>query len=84
MPADALPEKVPEKAPGTPNSDRPRPFFARNSASDGNAGEPAATMEEYQEKENLPTKWSMGVLNDPNTHEVPGMLSLIVSNFHGN
>lgn len=25
-----------------------------------------------------PTKWSMGVLNDPRTHEVPGMSSTTV------
>lgn len=76
MPADAPQEMEVEKKPSTPNSDRPRSFFARNSASDVIGGEPAATIEEYEEKEILPAKWSMGILNDPTTHEVPGKLFL--------
>jgi hypothetical protein len=75
MPADAPQEKTVEKTPGTPNSDRPRSFFARNSASDGN-GLPSPSVEDFEEKESRPPRWSMGVLNDRFTHEVPGMLSL--------
>jgi hypothetical protein len=84
MPADAPQEMDLEKKPSTPNSDRPRSFFARNSASDGNGAEPAATMEEYEEKESLPAKWSMGILNDRITHEVPGILSLKFSSLDRN
>jgi hypothetical protein len=72
MRADTQEEKTP--APSTPTSERLRPFFARNSASNGNGEEPAAA-DEYEEKEARPTRWSMGVLNDPLTHEVPGKLS---------
>ena len=35
---------------------------------------PAGAFEE--ERGDVPTKWSMGVLNDKLTHEVPGELSL--------
>lgn len=55
----------------TPSSERPRSFFARNSAS--NANDEAS--EESEEDKGRPTKWSMGVLNDPTTHEVPGTCS---------
>lgn len=55
---------------GTPTSERARSFFGRNSASDGGTPE----IEEFQEDKGRPTKWSMGVLNDPATHEVPGEL----------
>ncbi|TVY80388.1 putative MFS-type transporter [Lachnellula suecica] len=66
-----------EKPPSTPNSDRPRSFFARNSASDVNAVEPAAMADYQEEKEERPTRWGMGVLNDPITHEVPGSILLM-------
>jgi len=52
---------------GTPTSERARSFFGRNSASDV---EPE--VEEEEEDKGRPTKWSMGVLNDHATHEVPG------------
>jgi len=51
----------------TPNSERSRSFFARNTVSNED------TSSERAEEEK-PTKWSMGVLNDPETHEVPGAL----------
>ncbi|KAH6716062.1 major facilitator superfamily domain-containing protein [Leptodontidium sp. MPI-SDFR-AT-0119] len=58
---------------GTPTSERARSFFGRNSASDGGTPE----IEEFQEDKGRPTKWSMGVLNDPATHEVPGSVLLL-------
>lgn len=55
--------------PGTPTSERPRSFFGRNSASHNDTG-----LEEPEKMDKgRPTKWSMGVLNDPHTHEVPGV-----------
>lgn len=66
----------PDAAARSPTSERARSFFARNSASNGNTGTEEPAPEEYDEKkEGRPTKWSMGVLNDPITHEVPGMSS---------
>jgi hypothetical protein len=72
----ALEEHIPQPAgpqqnslPQTPTSER-RTFFARNSASDG--GETTVNAEQGEEDQGRPTKWSMGVLNDPLTHEVPG------------
>ncbi|KAF8862589.1 MFS general substrate transporter [Acephala macrosclerotiorum] len=59
----------------TPSSERPRSFFARNSAS--NAHDEAS---ESEEDKGRPTKWSMGVLNDPTTHEVPGSVLLLTGN----
>jgi hypothetical protein len=41
-----------------------RSFFGRDSAANDNESEKA---------EGRPEKWSMGVLNDRQTHEVPGM-----------
>lgn len=64
--------------PSTPTSERPRSFFARNSASDGANATERGDMEEFEEDSGRPTKWSMGVLNDPDTHEVPGMLEYFV------
>ncbi|KAI9050506.1 hypothetical protein LZ554_005668 [Drepanopeziza brunnea f. sp. 'monogermtubi'] len=63
-----------ERPPGheTPTSHRSRSFFGRNSLSDGHA-----EVEEFQEDKGRPTKWSMGVLNDPHTHEVPGSILLL-------
>lgn len=43
-----------------------RSFFGRNAA-----GTDRPTHESEEERP-LPTKWSMGVLNDRFTHEVPG------------
>ncbi|PVH69753.1 MFS general substrate transporter [Cadophora sp. DSE1049] len=56
---------------GTPTSERARSFFGRNSASDV---EPEI---EEEEDKGRPTKWSMGVLNDHATHEVPGSVLLL-------
>jgi hypothetical protein len=41
-----------------------RSFFGRDSAANDN---------ESQKTEGRPIKWSLGVLNDRQTHEVPGM-----------
>ncbi|TVY93447.1 putative MFS-type transporter [Lachnellula willkommii] len=54
-------------------SDRNRSFFARNFVLNGNGEENSAD----EEKESRPTRWSMGVLNDPDTHEVPGSILLL-------
>ncbi|KAE9370627.1 MFS general substrate transporter [Stipitochalara longipes BDJ] len=62
----------------TPSSERPRSFFARNSVSNGhNAGEEEDVEESEEEKGQPPTKWSMGVLNDRSTNEVPGSVLLL-------
>ena len=50
-----------------PSRGRWRSFFGRDSAAND-------TVASLPEKEGRPTKWSMGVLNDRQTHEVPGML----------
>lgn len=34
-------------------------------------------LEEFEEDKNRPTRWSMGVLNDPLTHEVPGICPIL-------
>jgi hypothetical protein len=53
---------------GTPQTPLPsenrRPFFSRSSSVDGG--------EDGKEEEAKPSKWGMGILNDANTHEVPG------------
>ena len=59
-----------EKATSKPSSERRRSFFARNSTSNGAENGPANGRSEGEPR---PTKWSMGVLNDRLTHEVPGM-----------
>ncbi len=46
-----------------------RSFFGRNSGSNSGS-DPAEDMQD--DRGDLPTKWSMGVLNDKLTHEVPG------------
>lgn len=33
--------------------------------------------DESEDGKSKPTKWSMGVLNDPRTHEVPGIFLII-------
>src|SRR3978361_511897 len=62
--------------PQTPTSER-RTFFARNSASDG--GEADVNAGQSEKNHGRPTKWSMGVLNDPLTHEVPGICPFLLS-----
>ncbi|KAE8442086.1 hypothetical protein EG329_003844 [Mollisiaceae sp. DMI_Dod_QoI] len=62
-----------ERPPLSPASERPRSFFARNSASNANDQD----GEDSEEDKGRPTKWSMGVLNDPRTHEVPGSVLLL-------
>ena len=61
----------PEKDSSTPNLERVRSFFARNPASNGG-------MVSSEEEEGKPTKWSMGVLNDPHTYEVPGTIPIML------
>jgi hypothetical protein len=62
-------ETTQEPVPGTPASERQRSFFGRNAASTD--GEPIRA-EAPEGDLGRPTKWSMGILNDPDTHEVPG------------
>ena len=45
-------------------SENPGPFFSRSSSTDG--------PEDVKEEAKL-GKWGMGILNDPKTHEVPGV-----------
>jgi hypothetical protein len=62
--------------PTSPTSERPRSFFARNSVSNGhNVGE-EEDVDESEEEKGRPTKWSMGVLNDRSTNEVPGACAI--------
>jgi hypothetical protein len=56
-----------------------RSFFTRNSVSNGNGSTDNGTndisteKDDETEKTRRPTtKWSLGVLNVPSTHEVPG------------
>lgn len=62
-----------DRAPTTPSLERARSFFGRNSASNGNNPGENEDVEESEEEKGRPTRWSLGVMNDPNTHEVPGM-----------
>ncbi|TAQ87152.1 hypothetical protein B7494_g4530 [Chlorociboria aeruginascens] len=58
---------------GTPTPEHQRSFSARSSA-------PTAAENSDGTAENVkgrPTKWSMGVLNDRTTHEVPGSVLLL-------
>ena len=81
MTTDGEQEKA-QQSPELPKTPRPtserqpsqRSFFGRNSASNVSNGQNADTGVEdsEEEKEAKPTRWSMGVLNDPATHEVPG------------
>ena len=66
-PTDSTVARFPTK-PTSPSSERPRSFFARNSA----ANDVDERLEDSYIDKGKPTKWSMGVLNDPDTHEVPG------------
>lgn len=56
-----------ERAPQSQASERPRSLFRRILASND------PEIDNAKEENGRPTKWSMGVLNDPETHEVPGM-----------
>jgi hypothetical protein len=69
MPSNEEPNTIPT----SPSSERPRSFFARNSVSNGHNAGDEEEVEESEEEKGRPTKWSMGVLNDRNTNEVPGM-----------
>jgi hypothetical protein len=69
MPGNEEPSTIPT----SPSSERPRSFFARNSVSNGHNAGDEEEVEESEEEKGRPTKWSMGVLNDRNTNEVPGM-----------
>jgi len=53
-----------------PSGGRWRSFFGRDSAAND------TTTDEPEKEEGRPTKWSMGILNDRKTNEVPGMHSL--------
>jgi hypothetical protein len=85
MPSDHDQEKVAQNpqdpasiaVPGTttPTSER-RSFFGRNSASNGHDVEEA--VEDDNEDKGKPTRWGMGDLNDPHTHEVPGKIALFM------
>jgi hypothetical protein len=57
-----------DHAPQSPESLRPP--SARHAAADEPDPE---DVEGGEGGKGRPTKWSMGVLNDPKTHEVPGM-----------
>lgn len=63
--------------PTSPSSERPRSFFARNSVSNGHNAGDEEEVEESEEEKGRPTKWSMGVLNDRTTNEVPGSVLLL-------
>ncbi|PQE24297.1 major facilitator superfamily transporter protein [Rutstroemia sp. NJR-2017a BVV2] len=56
-------------------SEKTRSFFARNSASNGTAN--TRDDEDTRDEGARPSKWSMGVLNDKLTHEVPGSVLLL-------
>ena len=58
-----------EPGPGTSASNREQTDFQEISLSHN--GEPAIS-ESTEEDLGKPTRWSMGILNDPDTHEVPG------------
>jgi hypothetical protein len=71
-----MPANVQENPPPpSPTFKRPRAFFGRSPASRNVEDMPST--QNYSEANGKPTKWSMGVLNDPNTHEVPGQYSTI-------
>ncbi|KAH6671849.1 major facilitator superfamily domain-containing protein [Halenospora varia] len=53
----------------------PRSFFGRNTTSDEDEKEDIGESDE--ERQRRPTRWSMGVLNDSKTHEVPGSVLLL-------
>jgi hypothetical protein len=67
MPPDEQQDNVAQGA-WSPASERTRSFFGRNTASIEDA-----PVDEFDDDKGRPTRWSMGVLNDPKTHEVPGM-----------
>lgn len=53
----------------------PRSFFARDSAANSPANEKEEGDLEGSDAKLRPSKWSMGILNVPDTHEVPGEFS---------
>ncbi|KAB8290406.1 hypothetical protein EYC80_010839 [Monilinia laxa] len=55
----------------------PRSFFARDSASNSPANEKEDGDLEGSDAKLRPSKWSMGILNVPDTHEVPGSILLL-------
>ncbi|KAI9645255.1 hypothetical protein NHQ30_005990 [Ciborinia camelliae] len=55
----------------------PRSFFTRNSASNSPAHEKEDGDLEDLDVKLRPSKWSMGMLNVPDTHEVPGSILLL-------
>ncbi|OBT55777.1 hypothetical protein VE04_03224 [Pseudogymnoascus sp. 24MN13] len=57
-----------------PPRSRWRSFFGRNAGTPGSQPDQADS-----DRENLPSKWSMGVLNDRETHEVPGSVLLLAN-----
>ncbi|KAK6580686.1 hypothetical protein PZA11_006922 [Diplocarpon coronariae] len=73
MPDEANRERAPGT--GTPSSNRSRSFFGKKTAPDEQS-----VVGELQEGKGRPTRWSMGVLNDPATHEVPGSVILLTLN----
>ena len=82
MTPDGEQEKIRQRptaplGPTTPTSERQRSFFGRNSASNRSNGQDAEELvEDFDVDKGKPTKWGMGVLNDPETHEVPGKIAL--------
>lgn len=53
----------------------PRSFFARDSTANSPAIEKEDEDLEDSNATGRPSKWSMGILNVPDTHEVPGKIS---------
>jgi hypothetical protein len=68
MPLAGQQRHVGHEAQSLAASERTRSFFGRNTASNEDA-----PVENSEDDKGRPTRWSMGVLNDPKTHEVPGM-----------
>jgi hypothetical protein len=67
MPPDGQQRSGAHEAQSPAASERTRSFFGRNTASNDDA-----PIEDSEDDKGRPTRWSMGVLNDPKTHEVPG------------
>lgn len=61
MAADDIQQATPQIL--TP-AEHQRPFFSARSSVDGD--------DDSKIEESKPSKWGMGILNDPKTHEVPG------------
>ncbi|KAJ8058678.1 hypothetical protein OCU04_012852 [Sclerotinia nivalis] len=71
---DPITDIFPKEAPSEPRS-----FFVRDSAvsSPANENEKEDGDLEDSNVKGRPSKWSMGILNVPNTHEVPGSILLL-------